>query len=176
MLMIKVTLLLLIICNATAKTLRFKSESSVSFFFWSDARCKSMTKTTAIDITPCSVIPNENAREASKYCKVIRGAETTLKLSFTTKELKGIDPSKLKVYLHGKRIIWLPLTLKNDDLCDGKGLTCPIESNKSYSFELVVPIQSYFPEMKSIPARITVTSGNVCLMCNIINLSIPSRS
>jgi len=81
---------------------------------------------------------------ADAKCILHRNTNATFKLQFSTKE----DVEKVKAVVHGVVMdVPVPFALPNDDGCVDSGLTCPLKSGGTYSYQTSLPVLKKYPRL-----------------------------
>merc|ERR1712066_480317 len=78
-----------------------------------------------------------------KPCLLKKGADTSIKMEFTT----PVDIKNLGVKMQGQLGIWLPLPGGPTEGCDDKGCKCPLKAGGRYQFEKTVHVSTSFPSL-----------------------------
>ncbi len=104
--------------------------------------------------------------EGMNVCPLVRGENTNINLTFTSK----VDIPRLRVALHGIVLGFpVPFHLSNEDACVNSNLECPIKANVPHSYLAKVPVKPYYPAMPiTVKVQLTDPDDGVDLVCQYI--------
>lgn len=112
-------------------------------------------KIEKLEVFPCTSFP----------CALKKGHSYTINITFVPTESTDICSAKVYGIIDGIKV---PFPIGQPDGCKNSGLTCPLQSGKTYVYTATLPVHAIYPSVKVLVQWILsdkATGGNmlVCL-------------